>query len=65
MKVVWCILCRGRHEEFMRSFWAHAPHVDHTVYVLHGSDEENRENREFLESNYAKAYGTFDRDWET
>jgi len=58
MRVAWCLLCRGRNAEFVYSVRTHAPFVDHSIIVLHGSDEENKENSEFLTSQEVQQYGS-------
>jgi hypothetical protein len=48
MKIAWTLLCRGRTDEFIYSVRTHAPFVDKSIIILHGSDVENKENMEFL-----------------
>jgi len=48
MKIAWTLLCRGRNDEFIYSVRTHAPFVDKSIIILHGSDQENKENLEFL-----------------
>ena len=48
MKIAWTLLCRGRNDEFVYSVRTHAPFVDKSIIILHGSDQENKENVEFL-----------------
>ena len=48
MKIAWTLLCRGRTDEFVYSVRTHAPFVDKSIIILHGDDEENAENLEFL-----------------
>jgi hypothetical protein len=50
MKIAWTLLCRGRNDEFVYSIRTHAPFVDKSIIILHGDDEENKENLEFLMS---------------
>ncbi len=50
MKIAWTLLCRGRTDEFIYSVRTHAPFVDKSLIILHGSDQENKENTEFLMS---------------
>jgi len=50
MKIAWTLLCRGRTDEFVYSVRTHAPFVDRSIIILHGDDEENKENNEFLAS---------------
>jgi hypothetical protein len=56
MKIVWTLLCRGRTDEFIYSVRNHAPFVDHSIIVLHGDVEENKENEEYLVSAEAKQW---------
>jgi len=50
MKIAWTLLCRGRTDEFIYSVRTHAPFVNRSIIILHGDDEENEENNEFLAS---------------
>jgi hypothetical protein len=50
MKIAWTLLCRGRTDEFILSVRTHAPFADRSILIVHGTDEENKENMEFLRS---------------
>jgi len=50
MKIAWTLMCRSRTDEFIYSVRTHAPFVDRSIVILHGDDEENKENNEFLAS---------------
>jgi len=56
MKIAWTLLCRGRTDEFLYSVRTHAPFVDKSIIILHGSDEENKKNMEFLLSDEAQQW---------
>lgn len=56
MKIAWTLLCRGRNDEFVRSLRTHAPFVDRSILIVHGTDEENKENMEFVQSEEAKPW---------
>ncbi len=56
MKIAWTLLCRARTDEFIYSVRTHAPFVDRSIVILHGDDEENKENNEFLESEECKQW---------
>jgi len=57
MKIAWTLLCRGRTDEFIYSVRTHAPFVDRSIIILHGDDEENKENNEFLVSEECQQWG--------
>ncbi len=56
MKIAWTLLCRGRTDEFIYSVRTHAPFVDRSIIILHGDEEENKENKEFLASEECKQW---------
>ena len=53
-EIVFCSVFRGRNPEVVQNIRNHAPFVDQTFIVLHGSAEENKENIEFFESEECK-----------
>ena len=56
MKIAWTLLCRGRTDEFITSLRTHAPFVDRSILIIHGTDEENKGNLEFLRSEECKPW---------
>ena len=56
MKTAWTLLCRGRNDEFVKSMRTHAPFVDRSILIIHGSEEENKTNMEFVQSDECKPW---------
>ncbi len=56
MKIAYCLLCRGRHQEFVYSVRTHAPFVDKSIIILHGDASENSQNMEYLSSDEARQW---------
>ena len=52
--IVYCSVFRGRTPEVVQSIRTHSPFVDRTFIVLHGSEEDNKDNISFFESEECK-----------
>ncbi len=55
-ELVFCSVFRARNPEVLQNIRAHSPYVDRTFIVLHGNEEENKQNIEFFESQECKDF---------